>query len=158
MSRSPRRLELLCRGCGWRQNCGPGEIGAWLRTARKIRANRSPDLGVLYELFRTSAAAFACPKCGAAGLDVREGSDESDWPGPTPCAACGKPIAPERLEALPGVRLCAACQGAGERGRRPAERDLCTRCGAPLEVRVVRRGGSTRYVLGCSGHPPCDLE
>lgn len=30
--------------------------------------------------------------------------------GPTHCAECGEPIQPERRSALPGVRLCLACQ------------------------------------------------
>ena len=31
-------------------------------------------------------------------------------PGLTHCAECGEPIPPQRREAVPGVRLCLACQ------------------------------------------------
>ncbi len=35
--------------------------------------------------------------------------------GLTHCAQCGEPIAPERRRALPGVRLCLACQRLADR-------------------------------------------
>lgn len=34
------------------------------------------------------------------------------------CLRCGKPIAPERLEALPWAAHCIACQSAIDKGRR----------------------------------------
>lgn len=35
-------------------------------------------------------------------------------PGLTHCAECGEPIAEERRRAVPGVRLCLACQQAAD--------------------------------------------
>lgn len=35
-------------------------------------------------------------------------------PGSTHCAACGEPIAEARRQAMPGVRLCLACQNAAD--------------------------------------------
>lgn len=155
----PRYLELRCQKCLRAEVCGPAEIAERLRRAGKVRAGRSADLGVLYELFRAEAPRFICANCGSVGMQVREASDpEANWPGPVPCAACGKPIDPERLEVFPNARFCAACQRAAEEGRPNQERDFCPRCGAPLEIRVVERGRKTRYVMRCTGNPPCDLE
>ncbi len=158
MSGPTRYLELRCRHCGRREVFGPAAMADRLRKAGKLRAGRRPELGILYELFRGAAEGWACRQCGKVGLAVADASDEAQWPGPVPCAACGKPIPPERLEAVPGARLCAACQREGELGRPMQERDHCPRCGAPLEVRVAERGGLTRYILACTGNPPCDLS
>jgi DnaK suppressor protein len=43
------------------------------------------------------------------------------------CEACGDPIAPARLRAIPEVTTCVACQDAVERGARVAASELATR-------------------------------
>jgi Zn finger protein HypA/HybF involved in hydrogenase expression len=123
----------------------------------KLRADGLPELAILYALFQAVAPAIVCPKCGQAGLKVGPSSEESGWPEPVKCAACGKAISKERLEAVRGTTLCAACQRESDLGRPRAEQDFCPRCGAAMEVRVMQAGGSTRYVLGCGNNPPCAL-
>lgn len=157
MAGTERDLQLRCRNCGWREICGPAEMARRLRAAGKLRPGHQPELGILYELFRTAAPQWNCPECGKTALAAGEVSENHGWPGPVPCRSCGKPIPRERLEALPNATLCAECQRAGEAGRPAERREFCPRCGAPLEIRVVERGGRTRYVLSCSGNPPCAL-
>ena len=155
-----RYLDLRCPDCRWRQTCGPGEIAGWLVKIRKLRPNRDlPELEILYELFHAGAGQFTCPRCGRTGLGVANAlDDEHSWPGKPTCAACGKAIEPERVEAVHGARLCAACQRQKESGRPVEEKDFCPRCGSPLEVRVIQEGQRTRYVLACSAKPPCLLR
>jgi phage/conjugal plasmid C-4 type zinc finger TraR family protein len=40
-------------------------------------------------------------------------------PSLTHCAECGTEIPAARRQAIPGVRLCVACQGANDRAERP---------------------------------------
>jgi len=156
---SIRYLDLRCPDCLWRETCGPGEVAGWLVKIRKLRPNRVPELDILYELFHAGAGQFTCPRCGRTGLEVSNAlDDEHSWPGTPTCVACGKAIEPERVRAVPGARLCAACQGQREAGRPVEEKDFCPRCGSPMEVRVIRQGNRTRYVLGCSANPPCPLR
>jgi len=42
-------------------------------------------------------------------------------PGLSHCEACGEPIPEARRAAVPGVRLCVACQSAQDAGERAAE-------------------------------------
>jgi hypothetical protein len=129
-----------------------------LTAARKLRANRMPELEILYELFRAAAATMRCPQCGQVGLGVSNSLDDARaWPDAPRCIACGKPMSPERLEAIPDARLCAACQGLKEGGRAREETQFCPRCGAPLEVRIEGDPDRPRYVLSCSARPPCPL-
>ena len=153
-----RHLELRCPACAWREVCGPHTVAAWLRKAGKLRANRVLEPAVLYEVFYAAAGQLTCPKCGKVGLGVGSAAEDlSEWPGARLCECCGKPIPRERVEAIPNTTRCAACQRDDESGR-PRERiEYCPRCGAPMEIRVVESGGRTRYVLGCSGNPPCPL-
>jgi len=154
-----RHLELRCRGCSWKELCGPGAMAAWLQKAGKLRAGREPpELGILYELFRAAAFELTCPRCGKLGLAVGAAAEETAaWPGGRLCRGCGKPIPRERLEAVPNALRCAACQQDEERGRAKDEVAFCPRCGAVMEVRVEQSGSRTRYVLGCSANPPCPL-
>ena len=153
----PKYLELRCRACHWSEVCGPKEIAGRLRGMGKLREGRMPELAILYALFQAAVPAVVCPECGQADLKVGPASDGDGWPEPVPCAACGKPISPERLEAVRGTRFCAGCQRESDSGRPRPERDYCPQCGAALEVRIVQTGSSTRYVLACSNNPPCDL-
>ncbi len=153
-----RHLELRCRSCDWCERCGPHRVAAWLRKAGKLRPDRQPEPDILYEVFYATVGQLTCPQCGKMGLVVGPAAEDlAHWPGPRLCECCGKPIPKERVEAIPNATRCAACQRDGEAGR-PRERiEYCPRCGSPLEVRVVRSGGRTRYVLACSANPPCPL-
>jgi len=158
MADRPRYLELRCRGCLWNEVCGPAQMVTWLREAGKVRQGKDMELEILYEVFRASAPQFRCPKCDQVGLAVTTAVDVgARWPGAAACVKCGRPIAEERLQAVPGTNRCAACQGDQERGIRRPDKDFCPRCGAPMEVRAVTEGMRTRYVLGCSANPPCPL-
>ena len=158
MSPSPRYLELRCGVCLWREACGPAEMVSWLREAGKIRQGKDMELEILYEVFRASASQFTCPQCGRTGLSAMNAAEGAgDWPGTPACVKCGRPIAKERLEAVPNTRVCAACQSDTERGVQRQEKDFCPRCGAPMEVRAIVQGNRTRYVLACSANPPCPL-
>jgi hypothetical protein len=128
----------------------------WLQQAGKIRAGRKPEPDILAELFRSSAGQFTCPECGHIGLMVAlDEEDNGDWPGPRPCSDCGRPIPAERLEAVPGTTLCSACQQRDESGGPPAQVEYCPKCGAPMELRLTRTPGISRYVMACTASPPC---
>jgi predicted RNA-binding Zn-ribbon protein involved in translation (DUF1610 family) len=131
----------------------------WLRAAGKVRVGREPDPELLDELFRSTAVQFECPGCGKSGLVARPSAgDDADWPEMRPCTACGRTIAPERLEAIPDATLCAACQQREESGEGPVEVEYCPKCGSPMSLRLSRSPGVSRYVMVCTGNPPCRLR
>lgn len=151
-------FELRCRRCSWCQVCGPEEVVGWLRKARKLRARSAPEWEILVELFLAAAPRLVCPECGAEGLSAGPAPDDAgDWPEWKTCASCNEPIEEDRLRAVPGATLCAACQRDEELGRGKREIDYCPRCGAPMELRPSRSGGVTRYVPACTANPPCRL-
>ena len=67
------------------------------------------------------------------------------------------PIDPERVEALPGVKRCVACQNRDEAGVTMEEPEYCPQCGSLVEIRASRGPGITRYRRFCTGQPPCRL-
>ncbi len=155
MPPSREACEIRCPACSWSEVCGPREVARWLVQARKARAGREPEWDVMVEVFRATGPALTCPRCGAQGLAVgppRE--DEEDWPEVT-CARCSRPIPKERLEALPGATRCAACQRVEESGGEPGSREYCPKCGSPMVLRLARSSGTARYVMVCTGNPPC---
>ena len=158
MSRAARYFELRCPACSWAEVCGPAEIAAWLRKARKLRAGGEPEWEIMVEVFLATAAQLACPKCGKAGLAaVPAADDDAGWPEAAVCSACAKPISKERSEAVPGTTLCAACQRKEELGLTKTAAEYCPRCGAPMELRLSKSAGVTRYVLRCTANPPCRI-
>ncbi|MHB1038452.1 MAG: TraR/DksA family transcriptional regulator [Pirellulales bacterium] len=158
MNCPPPYLELRCRACSWSEACGPDAMIRWLVKAKKVRPGRAPEPEILVEVFRATAGQLACPQCGEMGLEVGQAvEDEVDWPSARSCAACAKPIPPERLAVVPNATLCAACQRDEEQGRAKVEVEYCPRCGSPMELRQSRATGVTRYVLACTGNPPCRL-
>ena len=81
----------------------------------------------------------------------------------TKCEACGVPIHPERLEAIPEATVCVECQRNRETApkdwRRPQGVD-CPRCAhrgirSPLVWRNARDPNIPGYFLGCSSYPRC---
>ena len=122
----------------------------------KLRRAAAPEPELVAELFRAAARELTCPDCQAVGLAVNAADDEADWPGAHICQGCGKPIQPERIEALPGAVLCAACQQLDESGG-PAEPDFCPKCGSLMVLRASTGPGLARYRLVCTGSPPCRL-
>lgn len=147
-------MELRCPACRWSQVCPAEAMANWLRAVGKLRPNRQVEEEILVEVFRASVPQFACPQCGQRGLTatpVAEGS----WPGPVRCEGCGKAIPRQRVAALPGVRLCAACQQAVESGDTEVAGEYCPRCGARMKLTLSRSAGVTRYELACTAIPPC---
>jgi hypothetical protein len=126
----------------------------WLRRAGMLRPRIEPEMELIGELFRVAAPRFACPDCGAMGLFVRAPREEDDeeWGMARQCEICKRPIARERLEALPDTRLCIDCQARSDRGKDSAAAEYCPRCGTPMVVRPTRGAGITRYQLTC---PAC---
>ena len=51
------------------------------------------------------------------GTATAPASPIGEVPAPRDCAECGARIPQKRLRALPGTRLCVACQSAAEEGR-----------------------------------------
>lgn len=158
MSSERDDYDLRCPACGWSGQCAPEEMARWLVQAGKLRSKGWPEREVLVELFRTSASAFVCPECRHQGMIAAPAAEDLDWPGPVYCASCRRPIPRERLEAIPGTKLCAACQGAEESGHGRVETEYCPRCGAPMALRPTRGGGLTRYRMACTATPPCRLS
>jgi hypothetical protein len=152
--------ELQCRRCGWRTVCGPTEAADRLRLLGLLRREPKPDDELVAALLVEAAPRMTCPVCKEKTLCAAPAdSDESgDWQAAVLCRMCGKPVAPERLEAVPGAARCAACQEKAETGKLvDVEPEYCPYCGALVELRVSRATGITRYKRFCTGNPPCRL-
>jgi Prokaryotic dksA/traR C4-type zinc finger len=155
-------FELLCR-CGWRTVCGWGDVISRLRLIGALRRETEPSDDLLEALFLDGAQRMTCPLCKEIGLRAApaSGDDETedgDWQTAVLCEICRQPIAAERLEALPDVRRCVACQGKAEAaGGDVEEPEFCPNCGSLVELRVSKGAGITRYRRFCTGSPPCRL-
>ncbi len=153
-------FELECRNCQWSALCRFDDAVARLRTMGQLRRETSPDEALVSELFVETAPRMTCPRCKEKRLVARPSEDDAgdDWQAAVLCAVCRQPIPPERIEAIPGVERCAACQGKSEAGAlAPDELEYCPKCGALVEIRVSRGSGITRYKRVCTGDPPCRL-
>jgi hypothetical protein len=154
--------ELTCRHCGWRTVCGRDDAVARLRIIGQLRREREPEEELVKTLFVEGAARMTCPLCKEKTLFARPSHDvedkSGDWQTAVLCETCREPIAPERLEAIPGTKRCAVCAGKAESGQlSDIEPDYCPHCGALIEVRVSRGSGITRYKRVCTGEPSCRL-
>jgi hypothetical protein len=152
--------ELTCPACSWRTICGEAEIVRRLRQLGLFRRATEPPEEIVREMLRTHGHRLPCDHCGATGLAIRLGADDSDaaeWEQVILCEICRQPIPPQRLEIVPTATRCTACQDAADRGASQVEPEYCPRCGAILELRVSRAGGLTRYKQWCTGNPPCRL-
>ena len=127
----------------------------WLKQVRMVRRDAAPEPDLLPELFRSAAGKFTCPTCQVVGLRVADVDDQEDdneaWGMARACDVCGKPIASERLEALPDATLCTACQSGADRGESFSAAEYCPRCGNVMALRKTT-SGLTRYVMTC---PQC---
>ncbi|NUQ64024.1 MAG: TraR/DksA C4-type zinc finger protein [Pirellulales bacterium] len=147
-------LELSCPDCSWSEVCGPAGVARWLRAAKKVRTGREPQYDIMVALLLGTAGQLTCPRCGRTGLAAGPPRDDVLWADNTTCQSCSRPIPRERLEAVPGTRLCAACRQAEESGG-AGEVEYCPRCGSPMELRLSRSAGISRYVMECTASPPC---
>jgi len=128
-----------------------------LRQAGMLRRNARPDRSLVQELLHGGGERLACPECGTPGLVAVPLRDEGDWQDAPTCEICGKPLAPERLEAMPDATRCVTCQQDAESGALAREAEYCPKCGAPLVLRVSRSAGITRYKMFCTGTPACRM-
>jgi Zn finger protein HypA/HybF involved in hydrogenase expression len=154
--------ELICRNCGWRTVCGRDDAIARLKIVGMLRRDPDPDEDLLRALFTEAAPRMTCPLCKehrlhAVDHDPLAAADDDDWQSAVLCEVCREPIPPERVEALPGVKRCVACQGNRESGISEEEPEYCPHCGSLVEIRVGRGSGITRYRRFCTGEPPCRL-
>ena len=151
------QIELRCGdgNCTWAEVCDRGAVVRWLRSLRKLRYRSDAEDEILVELLRSAAPALDCPECGRQGLLAIEVDDAADWPEQRTCDVCNKPIPPERMEALPDATLCAACQQNEESGRPHPQTEYCPKCGSPMQLTLSKSAGLSRYVMRCTGQPPC---
>jgi Zn finger protein HypA/HybF involved in hydrogenase expression len=152
--------ELTCANCGWRTICGRDDAVTRLRLVGVFRRDTDPDEDSVVALLVDAAPRMTCPLCKERKLTARpsDAEDNDDWLAAVLCEICREPIDPERVDAIPGVKRCAACQGKSEAGTlSDFEPDYCPNCGALVEVRVSRGSGITRYKRVCTGEPPCRL-
>jgi hypothetical protein len=151
--------EITCGNCGWRSVCGPVDAAARLRLVGLLRREPDPGDDVLAALFVETAPRMTCPTCKEKRLRAAPAADadDGDWPAAVLCDVCRRPISAERLEAVPGTRRCASCQGLVESGQTVDEPEYCPHCGAMVDIRVSRGGGMTRFKRVCTGDPPCRL-
>jgi Zn finger protein HypA/HybF involved in hydrogenase expression len=151
--------QISCANCGWQTVCGRDDAIARLRIIGLLRREPDPDVEVVAELLVDATPRMTCPLCKEKQLSARLSVDDADddWQSAVLCEVCGEPIDPERVEAIPGTKQCAACQGKSERGQLVDEPDYCPHCGALVDVRVSRGSGVTRYKRVCTGDPPCRL-
>ena len=152
--------ELLCGRCGWRTVCGREDAVARLRLIGLLRREPDPEDDTVAVLFVDAAPRMTCPLCKEKRLLARaaDDTDDGDWQTAVLCEVCRAPIPPERLEAVPGAKRCAACQEQAELGAlEPPEPEYCPQCGAFVEIRMSRGAGITRYKRFCTGNPPCRL-
>ena len=154
--------KLVCHDCESESLCDYEEAVRRLRLVGLLRRESEPDEVALGELLTSAAPRMACPVCKSAGLIASKGDDEDfaedDWQTAVLCEICRQPVPPERLEVLPGVRRCVACQARDESGTlTDDEPEFCPKCGAIVELRVSRGAGITRYKRFCTGLPPCRL-
>jgi len=149
--------ESTCPACGATEACTAGEAAERLRLLGKLRPTADqPEPEILWELFRAAAESMVCSRCGHAGLGVRRVSDDDeDWPEAAVCEICRRPIPAERIAALPHVTRCAGCQRAEEAGDLGEEPEYCPKCGSLMTLRPARGSGIARYVMACTGSPPC---
>jgi len=153
-------FEIHCSNCGWRTISGVDDAVARLRLIGLLRRDCEPDEDVVAALLVEAAPRMTCPLCKEKRLIAKPTTDvvdADDWQAATLCDVCRQPIDPERLEAIPGTKRCAGCQGKAETGQLTDEPDYCPNCGAIVETRVSRGAGITRYKRVCTGQPPCRL-
>ncbi len=151
MSPTSHDQELFCAVCGWSEALGLARARVWLRRAKMSTAKSDPTADEIRELLPVAASRLECPECVQQPLGIRTAQeDPSDWPQAATCEVCGQPIAPERLEMLPGVSTCVACQDRDEQGETTAEIDYCPHCGSPMQLKARHGAGISRYGLSCS--------
>jgi hypothetical protein len=136
---------------------------ARLRSLGMLRRDPDPDDELVGVLMAESISRMTCPSCNEMRLTGHPLNSamlpfDVEWETAVLCEICREPIPPERLEAIPTTKRCVACQGKSETATGDdVTTEYCPQCGAPVELRVSRGAGITRYKRSCTGEPPCRL-
>jgi hypothetical protein len=144
-------FELTCSACGAREMIGPPQMLERLHAAGMLKREKEPDWELVRELFRSSATARRCEKCGSCAvvLQLCADAEDDDWGDVRCCEQCGATIPAQRLEIFPDTRLCVACRQTRDRGVEDTEPEYCPRCGSVMQMRLSRSSGISRYVMHC---------
>jgi hypothetical protein len=149
-------IEIRCASCRFATMFDAAAIAVWLQEAGRLHRHSEATLDELRELALALAPQIACGSCGELRLTAALVEDDpNDWPTARRCEDCGQLIPPERLEIFPDTRVCTQCQSRDEQGSSPDAPEYCPHCGSPLVLRLSRGAGIRRYVMECSGNPPC---
>lgn len=152
-------VDVRCDQCGTHHLLDAAGALQWLRSLGRVRSQQAWEAEVVFEVIRGIADELQCRECGVRGVFVGVPREEGeDWPEARPCRECGRPIPPERLEALPEAVRCVDCQQRIEMGDDPAQAEYCPKCGSQMVLRLSRGGGITRHTMQCSNVPPCRLR
>lgn len=148
--------DLYCLGCGERETLSLPDMLARLRAAGLLKRAKDPELSLVLELLKTSAATWSCAACGRPGLAIEPTRDEfadEDWGDAKACERCQAIIPAERLELFPNTTLCRDCQSKAEQGDGDTgAAEYCPRCGEVMQLRRARGTGISRFVMEC---PAC---
>ncbi len=125
-----------------------------LQSAGHLLKVGDPSNPLVQAMFDDLFASLACPTCQSTGslrVDVARAEqeledDDAAWGGTKKCRSCKKPIARERIAALPTTELCVVC-AAKPLHNTEGEEEFCSRCGNVLTLRDASRTG--RYSLHC---------
>lgn len=155
---SATSIVWTCPRCGHQERTGADELVLRLQSLGMLRRGDKKalprhELAIALELAQAASSQFKCPECNKFGL-LPEAQEplEDEWGASKPCASCGKPIPPERLELFPETDLCTACQQTLDQGGKLSGDDYCPRCGTPMTTRLSGRAGVARYEQTC---PAC---
>lgn len=153
MSTRGEWICLTCPHCRASLLHGPPEMLQRLQSLGMLRRERQPAPDVVAELFRAAVSRMPCGECGRTGLTFASVADESEaWGGGRLCEACGQTIPPERVQSLPGVTLCVACQAKRESGAAIGPAEYCPRCGSVLQLKLRSGDALAGYRQYC---PEC---
>jgi len=120
-----------------------------------LRREKQPDRDLVVELFRSSLGRVTCSACDRVGLiasSPEDACDDEAWGAGRRCESCGRTIPMERVELLPHVERCVACQQNQESGASARPVEYCARCGTVLRMRLRPGDGLARYEPYC---PEC---
>lgn len=152
MSTHSEWIQLTCPHCRASVMHGAPEMLQRVQSLGMLRREQQPAPDLVAELFRASVSRMPCGECGRTGLTLSPVPDDEAWGGERRCEACSQLIPPERVQLLPGVKLCVACQGKRESGAAIGPAEYCPKCGSVLQVKLRSGDGLAGYRQYC---PEC---
>ena len=146
---------LSCPRCQWERELDTQSAQQLLRSQGLLRRRNDVDAAELQELLVAVSGRVACEACKECGIEIGEAEDFGDDPGEVRCQHCGRVIEPQRVAALPHIKLCLDCQQAAESGQRGnLAEDYCPRCGQVMQMSRRAFSGLAGYQLRCP-NPHC---